>query len=151
MKRSHYTLASILLVAAVACGGDSMDPEVTECLDSTGSVTANVAVTTTAPVFAWGPDCAVQALLVRHAVGGGEVWSIGASPVANLISPPITYGTTALPVGVETSYGPDPLVRGTSYTLSLFRVVDPAITTCTDLISFTALTFCRLLIHQFVW
>ena len=153
VKRSHYPLASTLLVAMIACGGDSQGPEVTACTAQTGSVTASVDVTA-APVFAWGPDCAVAGLLVEHAVGGagGDVWFIESSPtLANLISPPITYGTTSLPAGVQTTYGPDPLVRGTSYLLILFRVVDPAITTCTDLIPDPPLTVCRLLIHQFVW
>ena len=126
---------------------------VTACSAETGSVTANVAVTA-APVFAWGPDCSVAGLLVEHAVGGagGDVWFIQSSPtLANLISPPITYGATSLPAGVETSYGPDPLVRGTSYTLILFRIVDPAITTCTDLFPDPPLTVCRLVIHEFTW
>ncbi len=135
------------LVAVVACGGDGMDPEVTACSAETGTVTATVDVTG-APVFAWDPDCAVAGVLVEHAVGGagGDVWFIEASPTqANLISPPVTYGTTSLPAGVETSYGPDPLVSGTSYDLILFRVVDPATTTCPDLFQ----NLCRLVIHQF--
>ena len=142
------TLASILLVATVACsGGDSMEPEVTACSAETGSVTATVNVTG-APVFAWDPACAVSGLLVEHAGSGagGDVWFIASSPTeTNLISPPVTYGTTSLPAGVATSYGPDPLVAGTSYLLILFRVVDPAITTCPDLFGNT----CRLVVHQF--
>jgi hypothetical protein len=147
MPSLRSSLASILLVATVGCGGDSTEPEVTACSAETGSVTATVNVTGV-PVFAWNPDCAVTGLLVEHAVGGagGDVWFIQASPTeANLISPPVTYGTTSLPAGVVTSYGPDPLVAGTSYDLILFRVVDPAITTCPDLFGNT----CRLVIHQF--
>ena len=145
MKRWHNALASALLVAAVACGDDSMEPEM--CTAETGSVTASVDVSGTAPVFSWDPDCAVAWLLVE---GSSDVWFIESSPTqANLISPPITYGATSLPVGVQTSYGPDPLVRGTSYELILLRVVDPAITTCPDLLATQGL--CRLVIHQFTW
>ena len=77
-----------------------------------------VDVSGTAPVFSWDPDCAVAWLLVEE--GSSDVWFIESSPTqANLISPPITFGATSLPAGVQTSYGPDPLVRGTSYELIL--------------------------------
>ena len=138
-----WTAMLMLVVGLAACGGDSMDPEVTACTASTGSVTASVDVTA-APVFAWDPDCAVRGLLVEGDIEG-DVWNLESS--TNLISPPITYGTTSLPAGVQTGFGPDPLVRGRSYTLILFRLVDPAVTTCTDL--FTDL--CRLVIHRFTW
>ena len=142
MKKIILGLTSTFLVAAVACGDDSMEPEM--CAAETGSVTASVDVSGTAPVFAWDPNCAVRGLLVEGDIEG-DVWNLESS--TNLISPPITYGTTSLPAGVQTAFGPDPLVRGRSYTLILFRLVDPAVTTCTDL--FTDL--CRLVIHQFTW
>ena len=144
VKRSHYTLASILLVAAVACGGDSMDPEVTECLDSTVSVTATVDVSGTAPVFDWVPACAVSQVFVEGVTEGDVWWIIGQD-----ISPPITYGTS--PALTTTFTGPAPLVRGRSYFLVLARFVDPAITTCTDLSDLDGLTLCRLEIHEFTW
>ena len=150
IKKIILGLTSTLLVATVACGDDPMEPEM--CVAETGSVTATVNVTA-APVFAWDPDCAVAGLLVEHAVSGAgsDVWFIQSSTFTrvNLISPPITFGTTSLPAGVQTSYGPDPLVRGTSYELILLRVLDPAITTCPDLLATQGL--CRLVIHQFTW
>ena len=142
MKKIILGLASTLLVAVVACGDDSMEPEM--CTDETGSVTATVDVSGTAPVFTWDPDCAVRGLLVEGDIEG-DVWNLESS--TNLISPPITYGTTSLPAGVDPGAGATALVRGRSYTLILFRLVDPAVTTCTDL--FTDL--CRLVIHQFTW
>ena len=157
-RSSCWTAMLMLLVGLAACGDDSTEPEVAACTAETGSVTASVDVTGT-PVFAWDPDCAVSSLLVEHSVSGagGDVWfidsSVGGPPSgpapdpANVISPPITYGTTSLPAGVQTAYGPDPLVRGTSYLLILFRLVDPAITTCTDLFE----NVCRLVIHEFTW
>ena len=141
MARWHNALASALLVAAVACGDDSMEPEM--CTAETGSVTASVDVSGTAPVFSWDPDCAVAWLLVEE--GSSDVWFIESSPTqANLISPPITFGATSLPAGVQTSYGPDPLVRGTSYELILAQVVDPAVTACTELVG----DLCRLVVHH---
>ena len=157
-----WTEMLMLAVGLTACGGDSVDPvepEVTACTAETGSVTASVDVSGTAPVFAWDPDCAVSSLLVEHSVSvaGGDVWfidsSVGGPPSGpapdptNVISPPITYGTTSLPAGVDPGAGATALVRGRSYTLILFRLVDPAVTTCTDL--FTDL--CRLGIHEFTW
>ena len=53
---------------------------------------------------------------------GGDVWLIESSPTqANLISPPITYGTTSLPAGVQVQTPPAPLVRGTSGGHSLYE------------------------------
>ena len=116
------------------------------CTAETGSVTASVDVSGTAPVFSWDPDCAVAWLLVEEA--SSDVWFIESSPTqADLISPPITYGATSLPAGVQTSYGPDPLVRGASYELILAKVVDPAVTACTELVG----DLCRLVVHQFTW
>ena len=159
MKKIILGLASTLLVATVGCGGDSMDPEVTSCTASTGSVTASVDVSGTAPVFSWEPDCALAALFVEG-VTSGDAWLIstenlvGPDPQFNLISPPITYGTTSLPAGVETLIGaqsPQILVRWRSYLLILSRVVDPAITTCTVLFPIGPNMVCRLVVHQFTW
>jgi len=153
-----WTAILMMLMGLAACGDGSMDPEVTACTVDTGSVAASVDVSA-GPVFTWDPDCAVSWLLVEHFASGagGDVWFVessvgdvagGAAPVpTNLISPPITYGTTSLPTGVQTTYGPEPLERGTSYRFVLFRVVDPSITTCPDLIQ----NMCRLVIHQFTW
>ena len=89
MKRSHNALASTLLVAGVACGGDSMDPEVTPCTAETGSVMASV-TGTAALVFTWEPDCAVTFLLVEHTFpgAGGDVWALESSPEGAVSSPP---------------------------------------------------------------
>ncbi len=147
VKCSHYTLASILLVVAVACGEGSVDPEV-ECLDSAVSVTATVDVSGTDPVFDWVPDCAV-ALVFVEGVTEGDVW--GVQSLANLIPPPITYGTTSIPAASGTIDGPLPLVRGRSYFFILGLLVDPVTTTCTDLVTDQSQTFCRLVIHEFTW
>ena len=79
-------LASILLVAAVACGDDSQEPEVTACTAETGSVTAAVDVTA-APVFSWDPDCDAAWLLVEGVIEG-DVWFIETSPRARTPAAP---------------------------------------------------------------
>ncbi len=99
-------------------------------------------------MFDWVPDCAV-ALVFVEGVTEGDVW--GVQSLANLIPPPITYGTTSIPAASGTIDGPLPLVRGRSYLLVLARVVNPAITTCTDLVDFEPFTLCRVEIHEFTW
>ena len=148
MNRSHNALASTLLVAMIACGGDSLEPEGQLCTAQTGSLRVIVDHTRAAPVFTWSPHCDVASLLVEGDIEG-DVWFIESSPQANVISWPITYGTTSLPAGVQTVMVADPLVPGRSYDLILFRVVDPAVTTCPDLLLPT-MTLCRV-VRRFTW
>ena len=144
MLRVSRTLAERVTATSGTASGTASVTVVTVCSDSTVSVTATVDVSGTAPVFAWVPECAVSSVFVEG-VTEGDVWEI----IANEISPPITYGTT--PAGSVTFTGPLPLVRGRSYFLILFRVVDPATTMCTDLSTDQSQTFCRLVIHEFTW
>jgi len=148
MRRSS-SLSLAIAVMAGACGDDPAEPQITACTDETGSVTASVTSGTT-PTFSWSPSCSVAFVLVERA--GGDTWLVSSddhtwdSPAqANLISPPITYGTGSLPAGVTTEYGPEPLTAGVPHSLVLFRVVDPGTTTCPDLFG----NICRLVIHGF--
>jgi len=148
MRRSIPTCVALALISG-ACGDDPTEPEVAACTSDTGSVAATVTGGTT-PTFAWSPACSVALVLVEGS--GGDTWLVSTddgtwdSPAqANLISPPITYGTAALPPGVETEYGPEPLTAGAPYDLILFRIVDPGGTTCGDLLG----NVCRLVIHEF--
>ena len=70
-----WTALLMSLMGLAACGGDSMDPEVTVCSASTVSVTATVEVSETAPVFAWVPNCAV-ALVFVEGVTEGDVCGV---------------------------------------------------------------------------
>lgn len=136
----------------VACGGDGpTEPQAVACTSETASVTVTVTGADT-PVFDWNPACSVALLLVEGA--GGDTWVISSDDAtwsspeqANLISPPVTYGTTSLPAGVQTEYGPLPLSRASAYDVIPFQVVDPASTACADLFQ----NVCRLAIHEFTW
>lgn len=138
-----------LITSMVACGDDSTGLPGAQCTEATGTVAASVTGGTSA-VFSWEPACSAALLLVE--ASGGDTWLIGTddstwtSPAqANRIDPPVTYGQTSLPAGVETDYGPEPLVAGTPYDLILFSVVDTTVTTCPDRFG----NVCRLTIHEF--
>ena len=150
MKRPFTTLLVSCLIL-VACGDDPIEPEAAVCTSETASVTVTVSGEDT-PVFDWNPACAVALLLVEG--DGGDTWVISSDDAtwsspdqANLIAPPVTYGTSSLPAGVETEYGPEPLSRGSTYEVIPFQVVDPASSACGDLVQ----NVCRLAIHEFTW
>ena len=152
MRYRTGTTAALIVATSLlaACGDeDPTEPEATACTPATGTVTATVG-SGTSPQFDWDPACAVALVLVEGS--GGDTWIIGTDDAtwstpeqANLIEPPVTYGAASLPVGVQTEYGPDPLVAGTTYDLILFSVVD-ASSTCPDLLGTNV---CRLTIHEF--
>jgi hypothetical protein len=100
----------------------------------------------------WEPACAVALLLIEG--DGGDTWVVSSDDAtwpspeqANLVSPPIGYGTTSLPTGVTTEYGPLPLTRGETYDVIPFQVVDLTNAACADLFQ----NVCRLAIHEFTW
>jgi hypothetical protein len=141
----------MLSATLVACGDDPTEPEAAVCTPQTASVTVTVGGTST-PVFDWEPACAVALLLVEG--DGGDTWVVSSDDAtwsspeqANLLSPPMSYGTTSLPTGVTTEYGPLPLTRGETYDVIPFQVVDPTNTACADLFQ----NVCRLAIHEFTW
>jgi hypothetical protein len=138
MYRFYPTVLALLAIVT-GCGSDGpTEPEAAACTDRTGSVMATVTGGSN-PVFGWDPPCPVALLLVEGP--GGDTWVIGSDDAtwsvpdqANLISPPITYGTASLPPGVQTEYGPEPLTVGAVYDVILFRAVDPANAECSDLL-----------------
>ncbi len=111
--------------AILSCSDDPTGPETADCAAETSSVEATVSVGSSV-TFDWSPRCAVAFVLVEE--DGGDVWWISTSEddwdspnLANRITPPVTYGQ--VPAGILDSYGPDPLVPGTTYELVLWRIL----------------------------
>ena len=127
MRRSRsIKLVAALLPLFVACG-DATGPkdDVEPCTDETGSVEVTVTAGMT-PTFDWNPQCAVAMLLIEE--DAHDMWGVTTDDTlwddpetANLITPPVTYGTA--PSGTETFQEPTPLATGHTYEVVLWRVV----------------------------
>ena len=117
---SSSAIRSVVVVAFVlgASCSDSTTGPVPEC---TGSVTVQVSAGTT-PRFTWVPACRLFFVLVEPAQAGNDLWSIIADS-ANIIAPPVTYGT--VPSGATQLQAPTPLVTGTAYAAYLYRWTGP--------------------------
>jgi hypothetical protein len=106
-----------LLALSAACAdyGSSLKPCGT---DLALSVSAG-----SQPTFRWTPACQVEALTV--ALDGRDVivWGAVSPNQTNTIGSPVPYGTTP-PGAAATANRIDPLVPGTSYQVTLFRVDD---------------------------
>jgi hypothetical protein len=125
----------LLVVASAAigsCSRDSTGPEQISCMPETNSAEVTV-VAGSSVVFDWTPKCSVALLLVEEE-NGSDMWWISTpeanwrSPdLANKISPPATYGQ--VPADVTNSFGPEPLIVGTTYKLVLWRILPEGSTT----------------------
>jgi hypothetical protein len=155
MRRSTILALTILMAPLTACGGEATGPA-GECTDDTRAV--SVAVSTgSQPVFDWDPACSIAQLNIEE--GGGLKWgihtdaSVWNDPVqANLIVPPVTYGV--VPAGSEqfgppdVPFGPpEPLSSGTTYEITLWRVLPPTSSARCD---YQYANVCRLSIDDFV-
>jgi hypothetical protein len=105
----------VVLTAACADPGISM----TDC-------SAAVAVTVTAgtqPTFGWTPACQVEALTVALQGRDVIVWGAVSPNQTNSIGSPVPYGSTP-PGAAATANRIEPLVTGTTYEVTVFRVDD---------------------------
>ena len=73
------------------------------------------------PTFRWNPACQIQALTVHLPGPGAVIWTTFSHPQANAIVPPVTYGIFS-DEAAQTANIFLPLVAGTSYQVSLYRV-----------------------------
>lgn len=130
MKRLSCAVGSALAisVAGISCSGDATGPNDKDCTDNTTSVNATVSVGDSVSVD-WTPKCALALLVVETAVGHDQWWVAGFNPdtvdiptvSANRILPRVTYGH--VPATATDSFGPEPLVAGTTYVVALWRVL----------------------------
>ena len=130
MKRLSFAVASALavVVAVTSCSGDAAGPTDKDCAETTTSVNATISVGDSV-VVDWAPKCAIALLVVETTVGHDQWWIAGFNPdtvdnpttAANRIVPRITYGH--VPTTATDSFGPEPLVAGTTYVVALWRVL----------------------------
>jgi hypothetical protein len=124
---SFGVCALVAALAASSCTGDAAAPQAA-CPDSTASVNATVVVGDSV-VFDWTPKCAVALLVVEETMGHDHWWIAGFDPdsvenppaTANSIAPRVTYGRS--PATATNSFGPEPLIPGTTYMVALWRVL----------------------------
>ncbi|MDX1494068.1 MAG: hypothetical protein R3253_08425 [Longimicrobiales bacterium] len=142
-------IACILLAFAFASCSDDPVALATPCSDDTGSVAVTVS-DASPPVIRWDPDCSVAMLLIEE--DASDQWLISTeedlwdnAEMANLISPPVTYG--AVPDGVDASGPAATLVEGTTYEVILWRVLpDGSSADCQQMFG----QVCLLAVHEFV-
>jgi hypothetical protein len=77
----------------------------------------------TTPAISWTPSCRLFLVLVARAPSGGDQEWLVIADGANVIGPPLTYGTT--PAGSRVAIDPSPLSGGTAYEVYLYRWVGP--------------------------
>jgi len=149
MRNVHR--ATWLAVSLVgAAGGDGpTGPEAGACTDETVSVAVTVDEAAN-PSINWSPACAVALFLVEGS--SGDTWGVGTddalwgdASAANLITPPLTYGS--IPSGSDEFQAPTPLIRGASYDVIVWRVL-PSGSTASCPNEYQGA--CRLAVHTFV-
>ncbi len=151
MRSNPTRLAFFFLtIGLLGCGDDPASPEnESPCTDETGTVVVSVTSAQT-PTFTWDPACSVALLLVEEEAS--DMWGVGTDEsvwndpsLANLIAPPVTYGS--VPSGSIAFQDPLPLVTGVTYELILWRIL-PATSTATCMQRFDNL--CLMAVHPFV-
>lgn len=131
-----------LLLVAIAIAGcrDSTDPAI-GCTAATGSVEAEIKLSSSSVLFDWEPACGVVALIVEE--DGADRWAITAPEAtaqSNVIVPPVVYGL--LPRVAEEDVPAQTLVPGRTYQLVLWKVMPPGnTTTCVRLFDVCRLAF----------
>jgi len=119
---TRISLLATVLLAAAACGSDSVGPNTSAQPECTGPVTVTVSGTTT-PSFSWAPACRLFFVNVEPTGAGSDQWNV-VSDSANAISAPVQYGV--VPAGArQLTPSVTPLVSGTSYTVYVFRWTGP--------------------------
>lgn len=111
----------ICLCTSLAACNNTLQP--VSCLPPPGdSVTL---VVTTSPVglpphFSWSPPCLMGEISVDSGgFGGPAAWMVSSD--SNRVSPPVRYGQVS--AGMQLTSSPQPLARGTLYTVSVWRWV----------------------------
>lgn len=130
MRRLSFAVASALAVVlgVSSCSSDATAPAAADCADNTTSVNAHTTVGDSI-VFDWTPKCAVALLVVEETMGHDHWWIAGFNPdsvdnpttSANRIAPRVTFGR--VPAKITDSFGPEPLLAGTTYLVALWRVL----------------------------
>lgn len=121
-----YALAVVLTVSS--CSSDATAPAAKDCADTTTSVNATISVHDSV-TFDWTPRCSLALLVVEETMGHDHWWIAGFNPdtvdnptvSANRIAPRVTFGR--VPATITDSFGPEPLVAGTTYIVGLWRVL----------------------------
>jgi hypothetical protein len=126
MRRLSFAVACALAVSS--CSRDATAPSSNACADNTTSVNATISVADSI-VFDWTPKCSIALLVVEETMGHDHWWIAGFNPDsvdnpttgANRIAPRVTFGR--VPATITDSFGPEPLVAGTTYIVALWRVL----------------------------
>jgi hypothetical protein len=106
------------LCASVLACDNSLEP--VSCVGGESLVvTVNTAPTGLPPRFSWSPPCLVGEVSIESGGLTGNTWDLFAD--SNRIASPVTYGLIAS--GAQLVSTPQPLVRGTRYTISVWRWV----------------------------
>jgi hypothetical protein len=115
--RLAATIGLPFVVLNAACADPG--PSLADC-------SAGVPVTVSAgtqPTFSWTPACQAEALTVALHDRDVIVWGAVSHNQTNTIGSPVPYGSTP-PGAAATANRIDPLVAGTTYQVTVFRVDD---------------------------
>jgi hypothetical protein len=116
----HYFSAALgfgpLLVLSSACADSALSSSA--CSNVTVRVTAGIQ-----PSFTWTPACQIEGLTVHLPGPGAIIWRTVSYRLSNTIATPVGYGV--FPDGAaQTANILLPLVAGTTYQVTLFRMDD---------------------------
>jgi len=114
--RLAATLGFPFVVLTASCADPG--PSLADCSAVAITVSAG-----TQPTFNWTPACEVEALTVALHDRDVIVWGAMSPNQTNTIASPVPYGTTP-PGSAATANRIEPLVTGTTYQVTLFRVDD---------------------------
>lgn len=120
MNRRAVSLAlgfGPLLLFGASCADRAVN--LSACSDIPIQVSAGIQ-----PTFSWNPACQIQALTVHLPGPGAIIWTTFSHPQANAIASPVQYGVFP-DAAAQTANILLPLVAGTTYQVTLFRVDDP--------------------------
>lgn len=115
--RLAATIGFPLVVLNAACADPG--PSLADCSAVAVTVSAG-----TQPTFNWTPACQVEALTVAlHNNHDVIVWGAVSPNQTNTIGSPVPYGSTP-PGAAATANRIEPLVSGTTYEVTVFRMDD---------------------------
>jgi hypothetical protein len=112
-------LGVALLAATLACANNHLSGVASGCTLLPVSVSSG-----TAPTFSWDAGCPVEEIIVGLPGPGAVMWSTFSVNQTNSLASPVVYGSTP-PGAAMTANMVQPLVAGTTYTVTLIRVDTP--------------------------